>query len=118
MAIDTGDGLVLRVCDLCGAVDDHPRHVIGGPTRDVFDRVPDEIVDKVLAAAPEQDRGRLLRDLLDTGSSDRHLQCCAAAGCPETRPEWQCGNRLQGAEGLTGADLRAHFSRNAENPEG
>jgi hypothetical protein len=77
-----GQGRVLRVCDLCGGVDDHPRHVIAGTDPANFEKPSDDIVNKVLDSAPRDERGRLLADLMDTSSSDRHLDCCAAAGCP------------------------------------
>lgn len=99
---DIGDGRPLRVCDLCGGVDDHPRHVIAGAIPDVFPRVADDIVDKVLSSAPEQDRGRLLRDLLDTGSSDRHKDCCRVAGCPTG----ECAAELDEVGDLRGSELR------------
>lgn len=71
----------LRVCDLCGGVDDHPRHVIAGQDK-VFSRPPDHIIRRVLDNAPHDDQARLLGDLMDATSSDRHIDCCAAAGCP------------------------------------
>lgn len=118
---DIGEGRPLRVCDLCGQVDDHPRHVIAGPTLEMFPRVSDDIVDKVLTSAPETDRGRLLRDLLDTGSSDRHLQCCRAAGCPEQDPAKRCDTVLEAAGDAIGADLLEHLmdrAAAAKNTEG
>lgn len=100
----------LRVCDLCGGVDDHPRHVVAGAVRDAFPRVADDIVEKVLVNAPDEHRGRLLRELLDTASSDRHLDCCRAAGCPDG----SCGLVTADAEGLTGRQLLDHLSENAD----
>jgi hypothetical protein len=108
---DIGDGRPLRVCDLCGGVDDHPRHVIAGANPDGFPRVADGVVEQVLANAPEEYRGRLLRELLDTGSSDRHLDCCREAGCPDG----SCDIVTRGAEYLTGADLLDHLVANAED---
>src|SRR5437016_1991231 len=105
MAENIGEGRPLRVCDLCGGVDDHPRHVVAGAIRDTFPRVSDDIVDRVLANAPDEHKGRLLRDLLDTASSDRHLDCCREAGCPDG----SCGVVTAGAEHLTGADLLDHL---------
>lgn len=103
-----GGGRVLRVCDLCGGVDDHPRHVIAGTVPrnlatgentqvpvGAFPAPSDEIVDKVLEAAPKQERARLLRELQDTTASDRHLDCCAAAGCPTGT----CGPQVADAPG-------------------
>jgi hypothetical protein len=96
MAANIGGGRALRVCDLCGGVDDHPRHVIAGTAEDAFARPSDEIVNKVLDAAPAGDRARLVRDLTDTTSSDRHLDCCAAAGCPTGT----CGPQVGDAPGI------------------
>lgn len=80
-----GRGGALRVCDLCGAVDDHPRHVLAGGDPDTHSKPSPEIVRKVSAAIAGLDAevgDRLLTDLLDTGSQDRHMDCCRAAGCP------------------------------------
>lgn len=81
-----GGGRLLRVCDLCGGVDDHPRHIDAGLLRtDVYAPPTGEIVRAVQAnssSLPQADQDRLLADLLDTSSSDRHIDCCAAAGCP------------------------------------
>lgn len=104
MAANIGGGRVLRVCDLCGQVDDHPRHVIAGTERDAFSRPSDDILNKVLDAAPADDRARLVNDLLDTTSSDRHLDCCAAAGCPTGT----CGPQVAGAPG-TGRKMLDHL---------
>lgn len=107
MAIkNIGDGRALRVCDLCGGVDDHPRHVIagtaGGP--DVIERPGNELMDKVIDAAPVADRGRLVAALMDTTSSDRHLDCCAQAGCPTGT----CEPQVEGAPG-TGKQMLDHL---------
>jgi len=104
MAANIGEGRVLRVCDLCGGVDDHPRHVIAGTAEDAFAKPSDEILQKVIAAAPKAEVGRLVRDLVDTTSSDRHLDCCAAAGCPNDL----CGPQVAGAPG-TGAQMLEHL---------
>jgi hypothetical protein len=110
MAANIGEGRVLRVCDLCGGVDDHPRHVIAGTERDAFTRPSDEVLNKVLDAAPADDRARLVNDLLDTTSSDRHLDCCAAAGCPTGT----CGPQVAGATG-TGRKMLDHLM-NQDDP--
>jgi hypothetical protein len=101
-----GDGRTLRVCDLCGAVDDHPRHVIAGHETEAFDRPSDDIVNKVLDSAPVAERARLVRELTDTSSSDRHLDCCAAAGCPTGT----CGPQVAEAKGKTGAAMLQHLT--------
>jgi hypothetical protein len=99
-----GEGRALRVCDLCGGVDDHPRHVIAGDVTDAFTAPGDDIVNKVLDAAPTADRARLLRELNDTTSSDRHLDCCAQAGCPTDT----CGPQVAGSPG-TGRKMLDHI---------
>lgn len=101
-----GDGRALRVCDLCGQVDDHPRHVIAGHDAEAFPRPFDDIVNRVLEAAPSAERARLVRELTDTSSSDRHLDCCAQAGCPTDT----CGPQVAGAEGKTGAAMLRHLT--------
>lgn len=101
MAANIGEGRVLRVCDLCGGVDDHPRHVIANGD---FTRPSDEIINKVLDAAPAEERARLVNDLIDTSSSDRHLDCCAAAGCPTDT----CGPQVADAPGV-GQEMLDHL---------
>lgn len=112
-----GNGLALRVCDLCGGVDDHPRHVQMGTAGEVFPAPTDEVVAKVVAAAADagpDDAARLLRDLLDTSSSDRHLDCCREAGCPLPAGDPNnCANRTAGAEDLRGAELVDHLIKEA-----
>ena len=104
MAANIGDGRVLRVCDLCGGVDDHPRHVLAGNEPDVFARPSDAILNRVVDAAPAEERGRLVRELIDTTSSDRHLDCCAAAGCPTGT----CGPQVADVPG-TGQQMLDHL---------
>lgn len=102
MHVNIGGGRPLRVCDLCGGVDDHPRHVITGQE---MDQPSKDIVDRVLANAPETERTRLVMELLDTSASDRHMDCCRAAGCPDGT----CNTQTSGAEQLHGADLLEHL---------
>jgi hypothetical protein len=104
-ASNIGGGLKLRVCDLCGGVDDHPRHVLVGDVADSFPAPSDEIIGRVSELAGDVDRGRLLRDLMDTTSSDRHLDCCAAAGCPDGT----CDRQVEGAGSKTGKAMVAHL---------
>ena len=108
-AENIGDGRPLRVCDLCGGVDDHPRHSVAGNIRDVF-TPSDGALERVMAEAPEEHRTELVRALLDTTSSDRHLQCCRDAGCPNG----SCGVVLEDVDdAVIGGALLAHLSDNA-----
>lgn len=106
MTTNIGGGRPLRVCDLCGGVDDHPRHVI---TNRETDQPSKDIVEQVLANAPEAERTRLVMELLDTSASDRHMDCCRAAGCPDGT----CGVQTAGAEELRGGELLAYLMEGA-----
>lgn len=104
-----GNGRMLRVCDLCGGVDDSPRHVIAGGVPDQFAPPSEDVINAVLEAAPADDRGRLLRDLMDTSSSDRHLDCCREAGCPDGT----CPKLTAGAESKRDGALLKHLTAKA-----
>lgn len=79
-----------RVCDLCGGVDEGPRHVIAGviadafpPNQDVHDTLTANIQKAMQAGDIDiDDAFRLNADYTDTTSQDRHMACCARAGCP------------------------------------
>jgi hypothetical protein len=77
-----GGGRALRVCDLCGGVDDHPRHVLAGGLEAQYSPPAQKIIQTVIDNSPTDERARLLQELMDTGSQDRHMDCCRAAGCP------------------------------------
>lgn len=104
------DALPYRVCDLCGQVDDHPRHVVAGviddahPVDAALRQSVTEAIGDLFAAEKisMSDALRLGRDFDDTTSSDRHLDCCASAGCPTGT----CGAQVDAADGKTGAALR------------
>ena len=96
----------LRVCDLCGGVDDHPRHVISGAAG-AYGHPSDEVLTRVMANAPRNEQARLVRDLLDTSSQDRHMDCCREAGCPDG----SCYVVTAGAEDKRGAALLKHLTK-------
>jgi hypothetical protein len=107
--LNIGGGRLLRVCDLCGGVDDHPRHVLAGGTADVYQPPAPAIVERVVEAAPSDELARLLGDLFDRSSQDRHMDCCRAAGCPDGT----CDAVTRGAEDLRGAALLEHLQAGA-----
>ena len=115
MSANIGQGRLLRVCDLCGGVDDHPRHVIagaGGGTEPVVAAPSEEILNRVLDAAPTEERARLVRDLMDTSTSDRHMDCCRSAG----GPDGTCHTVTAGAEDKRGSALLKHLvAKSKEN---
>ncbi len=100
-----GKGRLLRVCDICGGVDDHPRHVIAGSQTGVFVPPSPEVIRYVIANAPKDEADRLLAELVDTSSQDRHMDCCREAGCPDG----SCHLVAAGAEEKRGAALLAHL---------
>jgi hypothetical protein len=87
LAPDIVDGVEvprpLRICDVCGQVDDHPRHLVG--------YLPDELVvneDHIAAViavgglSPEE-RATIVQDIIDTTTQFRHFDCCSQVGCPD-----------------------------------
>lgn len=103
-----GGGRALQICDVCGVVDDHPRHHAGGGQAGQYEAPSPELVRKVAEATSDLDpevADRLLVELLDTGTTSRHFNCCRAAGCPDG----SCDLRTLGAEDLRGAALLDHL---------
>lgn len=71
----------LRICDECGQVDDHPRHLVGFAP----DTLPvnQEHITNVLAMdLPDDVKAKIVVDIADTSTQYRHMDCCRAAGCP------------------------------------
>lgn len=82
MTANIGKGRILRVCDECGQVDDHPRQILAGTDgQAIAERPSEELINRVLDTAPEADRARLLAELMDETSRTLHYDCCAASGC-------------------------------------
>lgn len=70
----------LRGCEVCGAVDDHPRVIHPMPAGSTAGVPTDEVLDRIL------EDGRLsaaaVKMLMDPLTVVRHHDCCAQAGCP------------------------------------
>lgn len=106
-----GGGRPLRGCDVCGGVDDHPRHVIAGPPGAAGEPRP-EVIDRVLGAKLEgEDRARIVAALFDTSSQDRHMDCCREVGCPTGTCDRVA---VLGGTDLRGKDLLDHLTDTAE----
>jgi hypothetical protein len=83
----------LRLCDLCGGLDDHPRHVIDGVT---IGRPSNETLEMFdLSGAP----ATAIEQLFNPSVRVRHIDCCAAAGCPV------CQATEKATEGKRGEEL-------------
>jgi len=104
-----GGDRALKVCDVCGGVDDHPRHEFAGalPGQPIAPPVSEEAVRRVNELAPEGERSRLLRDLYDQTTVQRHYDCCRAVGCPVG----VCDVITRGAEDKRGSALEKHLAK-------
>lgn len=94
----------LRVCDVCGGVDDHPRHTIAGekgaagpPLRSSVEAV---MGNETLTT---EQKAAALEDLYETSSQLRHMDCCRKVGCPSGTCDHVA--ELGGVDGVTGTDL-------------
>ncbi len=105
MAEAIGEGRPMRVCEVCGGYDDHPRHVVVSAEGEVGVPSP-EIVDKMVANGAS---GQAITDAMDPTTQIRHLDCCAEAGCPDGT----CNEQIAGAEGKTGRALLDHVMQGA-----
>lgn len=95
-----------RMCDSCGQVDDHPRHVHGlGPGEEP---TPPEVAAKAIeAAVGSSDLAAIIAHSQDKTTAMKHLDCCAADGCPDGSCD---ALRSVGAEELKGDDLKSFLT--------
>lgn len=94
----------VRMCDSCGGVDDHPRHVVAyaagdGPTSP-------EVAAKAVSNATEDQRVAVIAQVQDASVVMKHMDCCRADGCPDGT----CANVTSGAENKTGNALVKHLT--------
>lgn len=94
----------LRICEVCGGVDDHPRHVYGVAEGDgVTD--PEVAALAISNVKSPGDLPAIIAQVQDTSTIMRHMDCCREAGCPDGT----CHIVTAGAESLRGAKLLAHI---------
>lgn len=74
---------MLRVCDSCGVIDETPKHMHLEAPGAVPVNV--ELVTAVGARTDlsDEDRTRIIADIVDTQQILKHFACCAADGCPD-----------------------------------
>lgn len=72
-------GRPVRFCDVCGQADDAPRHVVQYAPGETSATPPEEWLAGVDLNAGGPDA---LRRLMAGDLRERHLDCCAAQGCP------------------------------------
>jgi hypothetical protein len=99
-----------RMCDSCGGVDDHPRHVHSASTGDL--PVSDEIAEKALQNAGKEHYREILSQVRDDSQFQKHVDCCAKDGCPTG----SCNQFLAESKGAKGADL-VKFLTSQPTPE-
>lgn len=103
---DTTTERPLRMCDTCGGVDDHPRHVFAHTPGE--GRTSSDVAAAALAATPSDRVAAILDQIRDESTTMRHMDCCRDAGCPDGT----CGRVTSGAEDQRGAALVAHLTEN------
>lgn len=99
----------LRVCAACGQLDDHPRHQVAVapdtagtvPTAEFLDSVPDGTPATAIAG------------LMNPRIIERHIDCCAAAGCVSCQAEEAVTGGIRGQaliDARTGGALADHVA--------
>lgn len=97
----------MRMCDSCGQVDDHPRHVHGVESGAATN--PEVAAAAVEAAAPE-DKAAIIAQIQDQTTVMKHMDCCRADGCPDG----SCNIVTAGAEDKRGSALVKHLTSRTE----
>lgn len=95
----------LRMCDSCGGVDDHPRHVFAyaegdGETEAV-------VASEAIGNTSKEDLPTILAQIADRSTTMKHMDCCRADGCPDGT----CNEVTKGAETLRGSALVKHLTK-------
>lgn len=94
----------VRMCDSCGVVDDHPRHVVGYAPDDAVTAA--RVGALAIQNASDADREAIIAQVQDTSTTMKHMDCCRADGCPDGT----CYAVTAGAEQLRGYDLLNHLT--------
>lgn len=93
----------VRLCDACGGVDDHPRHVFAHADGDGI--TDPQIATAAIKAASADDLEAIVAQVQDSTTVMRHMDCCRDAGCPDGT----CDVVTAGAENKTGVELTKHL---------
>lgn len=96
----------LRLCDSCGQIDDHPRHVFAtAPDQGASD--PEVLRKAMNSAKNAAEKDAVLAAAMDGSIVTKHMDCCEADGCPDG----SCTEVRKGAEDKKGADLVKHLTK-------
>lgn len=100
----TKEARPVRGCDVCGGVDDHPRHVFAHAPGDGVTSA--EVAVIMLDNASADDRAAIMAHVKDDSTVMRHMDCCRTAGCPDG----SCNIVTAGAESKRGDALVKHLT--------
>ena len=95
----------MRMCDSCGQVDDHPRHVYGMADGEAI--TSPAVAASAIKAAGASNAEAIIAQIQDTTTLMKHMDCCKADGCPDG----SCDTVTAGAEGKTGDALVRHLTK-------
>jgi hypothetical protein len=70
------------LCDSCGQVDKAPKHLIYGSRGD-FPLSPELATKAVKGCPKDYSVESLMAEVQDTSTSQKHMDCCVADGCPD-----------------------------------
>lgn len=97
----------LRICDSCGQIDDHPRHVFVADPASRGGVSSAEVLRKALnAAKTDAEKDAVIAASMDNETLTKHMDCCEADGCPDG----SCTEVRKGAEDKKGAELVKHLT--------
>jgi hypothetical protein len=96
----------MRICDVCGQVDDHPRHVIAYADGDGVTS-PEVALKAIELAGPLGVAAEVMAQISDGSTIMRHMDCCRVVGCPDGT----CAEVTAGAEDKTGNALLKHLTK-------
>lgn len=82
--------MALKICDVCGAVDELPHHMAVVPPN-TPGAVPSQAF---IDALPDGVPAYAIAELLANDSFVRHFACCAAQGCPASGTDADCALRI------------------------
>ena len=98
----------LRFCDSCGKVDRAPRHVFATPPDQGVSN--GDLVEKALENASAEETLAIFKAVADTAGIYKHIDCCAADGCPGGT----CQAQLDEAGGKKDEELAKFLSAKVE----
>ena len=88
---------MLRICDVCGDIDEKSRHVFIASGLPVNEAHIAAVLDR--SDIDSSERARIITEINDTTVQQRHFACCAQAGCPEAGQDADCALQTKKVKG-------------------